>query len=387
MRWDVVRVVAGREVHQRIRARSFAVATVFLLVVVLAVVIVPAAIPDHKPHFDVGVVDGSPSLQHALVALHSTVGGVVAVHDVSNDTAAQQEVDDGTLDLALLPARHVMLVRKQPDSGSALARMVSAAQFVAGLERAGIDPGRATAAVRDGYTLHALQPKQKDEAARRGIASIAIVLLFLTLVNYGNWISSGVIEEKSTRIIEVLLPAASADELLTGKVLGISIVGFTQFGIMAVAGLFASLSVGKHIPAATPSIIVAAIGCFVAGYAFYAALFAAAGSLVSRQEDVGSAAVPVTMLLTAAYLAALAAPPGSALVAVGSFLPPFAPMLLVARYANGSAPWWQVVTGLAITLAAAALAMRATGRLYRGSLLRRGPKLRLRDAWQAANPH
>ena len=190
------------------------------------------------------------------------------------------------------------------------------------------------------------------------------------------------IEEKATRIIEVLLPAASADELLTGKVLGISIVGFSQFGTVAVAGLVASLAVGKNIPAATPSIIVAGFGCFVAGYAFYAALFAAAGSLVSRQEDAGSAAVPVTGLLTAAYLIGLAAPPASSLVAVASFLPPFAPMLLVARYAAGNASWWQVVAGMAVTLVGAALAIRATGRLYRGSLLRRGPKLRLREAWR-----
>jgi ABC-2 type transport system permease protein len=379
-----IRTVAVREVRQRIRARSFAIATAALVLVAVAAIVAPALVDEERPDFDVGVVGSSTSLSSSLQALEATVGGTVTVRVVEDVDAARAQLRAGTLDLVVVPDDARMLVREEPEEASDLERLVGAAQFVAGLERAGIDPERAADAVARGYRVEPLEATDTDESAQRGAAFVAVVLLFVVLLTYGQWIATGVVEEKSSRIVEILLPAISSERLLVGKVLGISAVAFAQFGVTAAAAITAAIAVGNEVPAVTPGLIATTIACFVAGYAFYAALFAGAGSLVSRPEDVGSAVTPITTVFTAVYLVSLTVTPESPVITLLSYLPPSMPTAMPPRVATGEAQWWEVAVAVVVTLAAAGITMLAAARLYRGGLLRRGPKVRLRDAWRGA---
>jgi ABC-2 type transport system permease protein len=140
-----------------------------------------------------------------------------------------------------------------------------------------------------------------------------------------------------------------------------------------------------EVPGDLIGTVVSVVAWFVLGYAFYAALFAAAASLVSRQEDLGSVLTPTSMLLIAAFLIAIQASgdPGGTLAAVTSYVPGLSPMVMPVRTAAGEAAAWEVALAVVLMLVAIALIVRLGGRVYAGALLRTNGKVRLREALRA----
>jgi ABC-2 type transport system permease protein len=198
-----------------------------------------------------------------------------------------------------------------------------------------------------------------------------------------------VVEEKSSRVVELLLSRLRPQELLAGKVLGIGMVGLAQFAVVAGSALAAlALSHDTVAPMTTPGTIGWTVFWFVLGYGFYAVLYATAGSLVSRQEDTQSIQLPVTGMLLVAYFLAFAATesPDSAAAVVGSLFPPTAPMVMIVRIAHGGVPWWQIVLSVGLMVITIYGMVLLAGRIYAGAVLRIGPRLRLREAWQGARP-
>jgi ABC-2 type transport system permease protein len=194
-----------------------------------------------------------------------------------------------------------------------------------------------------------------------------------------------VVEEKANRIIEILLSTVRPRQVLFGKVVGIGLMGLAQLILVSAVAIIAVIKTQIiNLPTVGVTAVAGGLLWFVLGFVFYALLYAAAGSLISRQEDLGSVTVPITMLILGSYLAffwVLGNPDNP--IAVGlSILPPFAPTLMPARMATGDAQAWQV--GLAVLLMLAAIVgMNAlAARIYSNSVLRIGSRVKLADAWR-----
>ena len=188
-------------------------------------------------------------------------------------------------------------------------------------------------------------------------------------------------------MVEVILSTVSARQLLAGKVMGIGVVAMFQLLLTVGAALAAVVLTGfVELPEAAWPAIWSVLGWFLLGFTFYAALFAAAGSLVSRQEELQNVTTPLTMVVLVGFFLAFAAlnDPSSTLARVASFIPPVAPMVMPARITLGEVAPWEVVASAAVCLASIAVSIPLAARLYRGAILRTGTRVQLFEAWRAA---
>ena len=188
-----------------------------------------------------------------------------------------------------------------------------------------------------------------DETA----AFIMTVLLFMSIATYGAMVLSGVVEEKASRVVEVLLARMPARSLLAGKVTGIGLLGLAQIALTALVALVAvTMTDSADIPAVRGGVLAWVVVWFVLGYALYATVFGALGALASRPEDAQSAAGPVSVVLIAGYFVSFAAigSPDTAWAKAVSFFPATAPLAMPNRIAMGATTWWEPVLAVAITL-------------------------------------
>ncbi len=218
------------------------------------------------------------------------------------------------------------------------------------------------------------------------VGTLAGILLFISIQMFGNMILMGVVEEKSTAVIEVLLARVRATQLLTGKVLGIAAIAVLQLVIVLAAGAVALAISGTDIPSGVWASLPWIAVWFLTGFTLYAFLYALAGSLVSRQEDATAAATPVSLVLTTGYLAVfvLVGASDSPAARIASFIPPFTPLLMPMRIAAGNAPWYDIVLALALLLATIVAVAKLTGRIYNALVLRRGARVHWGDALRTA---
>ena len=213
-----------------------------------------------------------------------------------------------------------------------------------------------------------------------------IVVLFLALSTYGGMVLSGVVEEKSSRVVEVLLARIEARNLLAGKIIGIGLLGFIQFALTALAALIAVVFVDSFdVPAVRGAVLAWLVVWFVLGYAFYATVFGALGSLASRTEDTQTVAGPITVLMVLAYFISFAAiaSPDTTWAQLVSFFPATAPLAMPAHMAMSTPGWWEPVLAAGITVVAIVALIRLGGRVYTNAILRSGPTIKLRDVWRA----
>ena len=209
--------------------------------------------------------------------------------------------------------------------------------------------------------------------------------MFMAITVYGGYVLTGVVEEKSSRVVEVLLSRLPPSSLLGGKIAGIGLAGLGQFLAVAAAAA-ATLLVTRPsgLPPGTYEAIPALVLWFVLGYAFYSTLYGSLGGLASRTEDAQAAAGPVVALLVGIYVLAVVAiaDPGAGWVTILSMLPPSAPMIMPLRVSLTSVPAWQVAVAVIVMLGGIYGLIRAGARLYRNAILRTGARLRLREAWR-----
>ena len=180
-------------------------------------------------------------------------------------------------------------------------------------------------------------------------------------------------EEKSSRVVE-LLATMKPWQLLAGKIVGLGLLGLAQIVVIAVVGVAGALAFDLvDIPGELIGTAVSVVLWFVLGYAFYAAIFAVAASLVSRQEDLAAVIMPTTMVLVVAFIVGIqaAANPDGTLAVVTSYVPGLSPLVMPVRQAAGDVAAWEIALSVAVMLVAIALIVRL-GRVYAGALLRTG---------------
>jgi ABC-2 type transport system permease protein len=221
------------------------------------------------------------------------------------------------------------------------------------------------------------------------VASFATIVLFGTILGYGQVTLSGVVEEKASRVIEVVLGAVRPHHLLAGKALGIGLLGLAQVGMVGVTVVSLAALVGSlELPPATGQAMLISALWFVLGYAFYSAAYAAAGSLVARPLEASNAAGPINLLVSIGWIVAwvsLSVGEGETLaLRVASLLPPLAPLTMPMRMVQGNATLWETSISIGLMAAGIYALIRLAGRIYLGAVLRGGAKTKWREAWRLA---
>ncbi|MEO6714117.1 MAG: ABC transporter permease [Mycobacteriales bacterium] len=391
--FDTVRLIATREVRERLRSKLFLMSSAFSLLLVLAAAIVPGLVRNDDPTtYDVGVVGSTSSdVANRMETLVAQSGENVKVsrHEVTDVAAAERAVHVGDLDVVIVDGTS-LIVKEGIDGRLDSLIQVAHREVTAEAEllRAGVAAGAATAALRPApLTVRSTDPPDEQRDARDALMFAGTMLLYGQLLGYGYWVASGIVEEKSSRVIEVVLAKARSAHVLAGKVIGIGVLGFLQLVAFVVIGLVAaSVSGSVDLPPQTARIAVEVVAWFVLGYAFYACLFAAAGALASRAEELQSTTGPISMVIIMAFFAAMFSgdDPGGTVARVATFLPPSAPLVLPLRSAAGELALWEALASIALVLLATYGAVRFAARVYAGSALNVRGQLKLREALNRA---
>jgi ABC-2 type transport system permease protein len=220
----------------------------------------------------------------------------------------------------------------------------------------------------------------------------------MAILTYGNWVAQSVAEEKSGRVMELLITAATPRQLLVGKVLGTGLAGLSQYVVIVAAAVIGFLVSGPiseaagvsgqtpiTLPTLDPTMILSFGAFFLLGFLLYATLYAAAGSMVSRVEDAQQAAGPLIFLAIAGYFAAFTGlnEPDAQWVVVLSVIPFFSPYLMPARMLLTSPSPAEIGLALLLLAVTVALALAIASRIYSAGVLLYGQRVGLRSVWRA----
>ena len=391
--FDGIRLTARREVVERTRRdRSFLISTLVTLAILCAIIFLPRLFGSDNPkEFDVGLVGAaSQPLGPALTAQGEAAGVRIHLRQPASAAEAEAAVRDGSLDLAVIDDRQLVAKAEIDEQLNLLVQGASrAARAQQTLQPAGVPPEEIQAALAPPpLPVRSLEPVDEDARSKRAIATVAVFILYGQLIGYCFTVAMGVVEEKSTRVVEVLLAAVRPVQLLAGKIFGIGLVGLFQLAIIGVIGLaLATASGAITLPPDAAPTIGSVLLWFLLGYAFYSSLFAVAGAIVSRQEELQNTATPLNLLMVASFFVAFSTSVSGAdstLAKVSTFLPPVAPLVMPMRIAGGDAAPWEIALSLAIMLVSIVVVVVLAARLYEGAILRTGARVKLRDAWRGA---
>ncbi|MEU7475421.1 ABC transporter permease [Lentzea sp. NPDC042327] len=386
-----VGLVARREFVTKVRTRSFLIGTAVIIAVLAGYVVLQSVLFDDHQRSVVGLSGQATQLAEPLRDKAMSFGVELETRDVTTDANAEQLVRDGALDALVTgaPPELKMIVKGSGDSvlTTALNDVLRQQVLVAQLAEAGITPQQVAenlANVRVGVT--ALEPVDSQQGQRLAIGLVVAALLYYSLLVYGTMVAQGVVEEKSSRVVEILLATVRPWQLLLGKVIGLGAVGLLQLLVISTVGL--ALSSGfdvVDVGAVGVTALATGVLWYLLGFFLYATVFAAAASLVSRQEELQSVLTPISMTIIVAFVAGInlmIGSPSGVTVTVLSLLPPFAPILMPGRMALGVAPAWQVVLAVVLALVAIAVITWLGGKVYANAVLRTGARVKLREAFR-----
>jgi ABC-2 type transport system permease protein len=383
-------LIARREFITRVRSRVYLVATVVLMVLLAGFIVLQAEVLNKTTTtVTVGFVGASQALAKPLAA--TSAGGVtIETQLVQSMSSGEDQVRSGDLDALVSgdPSGPKVEYKDQLDStlASNLTTLVQDVVFRQALTASGVDPATIEAKVAAaGIHPVALDPNAAQQSQRQVVGIFVAALLYIALAGYGSFVATGIVQEKANRIVEILLSTVRPRQLLFGKVVGIGLVGFIQLVLVGAVGLVTVMQTRAiTVPAVGVTAVLGGLLWFVLGFVFYALIYAAAGSMVSRQEDVAAVTAPIGILIIASYFVFfwVEANPSNPIGIALSLLPPFAPVLMSARMATGDAQAWQVGLSILLMLAAIGGVNALAARIYSNSVLRVGSRVRLAEAWR-----
>lgn len=380
-----VRLVAKRELNARLRTRSFVVSTAVMLLLLLGYVTLQVFLAHDRSTTKVALAGQAQGIATQLENNDRNLKIVL----VQSESDGLTQVRDGDVDALVSgsASRPRVTVESNLDSKLRTALDAIAQQQVldAQLYSANLDPAAVHQAVSATHAdVQALEPADPQAATKLVTGIVVAILLYVSIMTYGMFVAQGVVEEKSSRVVEILLATVRPVHLLLGKVIGLGLVGLTQLAILAVAGLVAGGVSGVF---STSSVALGTLGWglvwYLLGFLLYAMLYGAAGALVSRQEDTQAVVGPVNIALVIGFVAGInlltQAPQGAA-TRIVSLIPLLSPVLMPARIALGTVEAWEIALSLVLTVALIAVVTWAGARVYRNGVLRVGSRVRLADA-------
>ena len=385
--------VARRELVERSRSRTWRVTFVLLLILSVGGAIAAARVSTGTPSDDVGLVGArSIALEPAIRLKAQAAGRRVHLHPLASRAAASVALRDGTIDVALLDGGQLLVKRSRTVPAVRVVQDAVAGQAVLDrLRSAGLSEATALSALAPGaLPVQVLEPGGRNLERNRDLLYVGLLVLYIALVGFGNAVATSVTEEKSSRVVELLLTTLSPRRLLAGKVLGVGLLGLAQLLVAGGAALAAGqLAGGAGLPSAAPEAVALVLLWFVLGYAFYSVAYAAVGALVSRQEDLAGATTLLTTVLIGSFVLAMIAleNPNGTLATVAAFVPPFAPMVVPARVVLGDMSAVGLAGAVAVDLVATAGLILLAARIYERAILRIGAPVKLRRLLASRTRH
>lgn len=351
--WKASGIVAEREIRVRLRSKSFIISTILMLVFVIAAVVFLPRIGD---------LFGGPgtlAVTPETAAASEHLEGYEIV-DVANEEEAREAVANGDADHAIVPGDSEVgvLIIGDRSVSETLVQLMSVSPEVELL----------------------------DENASNPFVAMLIALgfgivWFSSALTFGSQTANSVVEEKQTRIVEMLLASVPAKALLTGKVLGSSIIAISQVALIGIAALIGGvISNNVLILDGLAAPILWFIVLFAVGFVMISALYAAGAALVSRTEDIPATTQPITWLIMLPYMAIIFLNSNPLALQIMSYIPFSAPVAVPMRLFNGDGQWWEPLLSLAIMLATTALLILISSKVYENSLLRTGKPMKWREA-------
>lgn len=392
---SAISLVAKREIVDRLRNRAYLIGIAITAMMLGAVIVVPSLLSNNEPverELAVTAVVNA-ELGELLVQAAASQDGILTISVVDDDTAARGAVAggvDGALlrdsngDELVLPGRDARLLDWVEGARTAERRdrLLAEADVEPSVLQNILAPADPVTVTRPGTESGTAVATDQEEERGQNIAFLATVLLFLTIQINAGTLLTGTIEEKTNRIVEVLLGSIRPWQLLSGKLLAVSLLAFGQLTLYIGVMLGGALATGSlDLPAAAGDAIAVGLLMFVLGFGFFAALYAVAGALSSSVEDAQSSAGPLGFMVLGVYLSVIVGVipnPDGLLARVFTFLPPTAPFAVPARVSTSSISGLEIVGGAVATAIGTAIVVRIAGRLYAAAILA-GSRVRWRD--------
>ena len=424
-------LIISREYKARVQKRGFVIVTVLMVVLVIAAAFIPTLIEVLSSNSQskltvvntAGAVAGQDIvryLENRLNISYDNTGQPIPLPANKKPSFAiktaqanevsdlRKQVQDGKLDILLVVGRnqtgdlsfdyYSASSTKGLNTDLVQVRAVaSELNFLDRLNKLGVPQSQLGSLFQEPQFKAASSAEEKsgrtpaETGAAYTIALAGIILIFSSIQIYGAGVAQGAVEEKSNRVMEIIVNAATPFQLMIGKIAGIGLAGITQMGIMVVFGLAAFLAQGPiknallgnstggtsiDITGLSLGLLGAVLLYFVLGFLLYAALYAAVGSLVSRMEDVQNALGPLTFVFMAAYIASVFALnlPDAPWVIVLSYVPFFTPTMMLVRLGVGSLAWWEIPLSAVIMIITIIIMIALASRVYRAGVLMYGQK-------------
>lgn len=391
--WTQVWLLAKREFTERVRSKPFIITMAILTTVVIAVGPIASAITGGEPDATtVGLAGSQPGgIEEELVVQGALFDIEIEIEVIPETDDVAPMLEDGNVDAVLVDGAEIIFYENTSTRLVAIIqRSLDAVNTRAVLRDLGLSDGEiASLEEPSPVTVSTVEETNVQDDARRGAAFFGAILLYLSIIMFGQFVAMGTVEEKQNRVVEVVLSRVRSWQVLVGKVAGIGLLGLLQLTILAGAAYISAQLADLtdiDVGAIGLPIIAGVLFWFILGYTFYAFLYAAVGSTISRQEDLQGALMLPIVLILPGYLLAIAAAenPDAIVPRVGSLMPMWAPFVMPVRIAAGSAQAWEVAVAVGGSVAGAVALVWIGSRVYRGALLRTGTKVKLRDAWRAA---
>ena len=346
-------LVAEREIGSKLRSKAFIISTAILFAIALAGILFAGFASKDATGTPVAVVGTASEAVSGIAGIEPT--------QVADRAAAEALVRDGEVDAAIVidpssPAGFTVIA----DSQAPTTLLLTLAKVP---------------------TVELLNPPTTDEGLRYLVAIGFGVVFLMAASLFGSTIAQSVVEEKQTRVVEILISAIPARTLLAGKVIGNTILAMGQvLGLAAIAIVGLTVTGQAALLQGLGAPIVWFAIFFLFGFILLASLFAAAAAMVSRQEDIGSTTMPLTMLIMAPYMLVILFNDNPLVMSIMSYVPFSAPVGMPMRLFLGEAQWWEPLLSLVILLATCVAAIWVGAKIYENSLLRMGARVKLGEA-------
>lgn len=387
---SAVRMVAGREISTRVRTKAFIISNSIILGLIAGGLILTSLLQGTfgKPP-KVALVGPASSLSQSLEMSSKALSTEIRLSKVATEAEARRLLEAGDLKVAVIArgAGYEALAEKRVSNPvqALLTTAVRQQAVTQSLAKRKVNPADLAADVAKAtFTVRALDPPKKDADQRTALAFAAVGLLYMQLLGNGIAVASSVVEEKTSRVVELLLSTIKPLQLLVGKIVGIGIVGLAQLAAYAVVGLTVGSLTGLiSISGAAGAVFASTLGWYVLGFAFLGTLYAAAGSMVSRQEEVGSTTGPLSILVVSMFAVAQASVtnPDGTLANIMSWIPPFSAVLMPLRIAAGVTGPMQILGTIALMLLTASALAVMSAKVYQRSILRMGSRVSWKQAF------
>lgn len=385
----ILKSAIWRELYSRRKAYLVSTALLLTLVVGGMAAVATTIDGDATPTLAVGVLDGPVDRLEAEILRRVEADALVDVRPVEDREAAEDELRSGALSALIVSLNEVIwspsISSSEAEPVTSAMRAVSVESVAAEFGISGEDVVRLIAPI-EGRTIDF---EERDESVLV-VASISVILMFLAIIAYGQWIAYGVVEEKANRVAELVLGAVSPTQLLVVKMATLGGLGLLQLLVVGAAAVTsASLLTDIPLPPVAASTLVWLVGWFLLGFAFYGTLYAAAGSLAATTQDAGSAIGPLNILPGIGYMVGLIAMPAGndTLPQVLSMIPLWTPLLMPARIAQGTAAGWEVAVAVAIMLVSILVMIRVAARVYLGGITQATRSVGWRQAFRSGVDH